>query len=114
MAANFSATVLENMTPRVVGRNVWLRPQQAFREDALELQVRELTCEVMESEEVVGRAQFEEIQRAAGNKEGDLVIILLGGRRTNTKNRMLGEMSRTDEIDHLLKRLHIFTQDALA
>ncbi|HEX9425526.1 MAG TPA: 6-phosphogluconolactonase [Pyrinomonadaceae bacterium] len=114
MAANFSATVLENLTRRVVGRNVWLRPQQAFREDALELQVRELTYEVMESEEVVGRAQFEEIQRAAGNKEGDLVIILLGGRGAQALYRMLGEMSRTDEIDHLLKRLHIFTQDALA
>jgi len=114
MAANFSATVLENLTRRVVGRNVWLRPQQAFREDALELQVRELTYEVMESEEAVGRAQFEEIQRAAGNKEGDLVIILLGGRGAQALYRMLGEMSRTDEIDHLLKRLHIFTQDALA
>jgi len=114
MAAKFSATVLENLTRRVVGRNVWLRRQPALREDALELQVRELTYEVMESEETVGRAQFEEIQRAARNKEGDLVIILLGGRGAQALHRMLGEMSRTDEIDHLLKRLHIFTQDALA
>jgi 6-phosphogluconolactonase/glucosamine-6-phosphate isomerase/deaminase len=114
MAAKFSATVLENLTRRVVGRNVWLRPQQAFREDALELQARELTYEVMQSEEAIGRAQFEEIQRAARNKEGDLVIILLGGRGAQALYRMLGEMSRTDEIDHLLKRLHIFTQDALA
>ncbi len=109
-----SSTVSENLTRRVVGRNVWLRPQRASAEDAAQLQVQELKYEVIESEEAVGRAQFEEIQQAARNKEGDLVIILLGGRGAQALYRLLGEMARTDEIDHLLRRLHVFTQDALA
>lgn len=109
-----STIVSENLTRRVVGRNVWLRRQQASREDAAQLQVQELKYEVIESEEAVGRAQCQEIQQAARNKEGDLVIILLGGRGAQALHRLLGEMSRTNEGDHLLNRLHVFTQDALA
>jgi 6-phosphogluconolactonase/glucosamine-6-phosphate isomerase/deaminase len=97
-----------------VGRNLWLRPQRDYPEDASQLEVRPLSYEVIESEEAVGRAQFAEIQQAAGNKAGDLVIILLGGRGAQALYRLLGELARTDEIDHLLKRLHLFTQDALA
>jgi 6-phosphogluconolactonase/glucosamine-6-phosphate isomerase/deaminase len=69
---------------------------------------------VIESEEAVGRAQFAEIQQAARDKAGDLVIILLGGRGAQALYRLLGELARTDEIDLLLSRLHLFTQDALA
>lgn len=109
-----SATVSQSLTRRVVGRNVWLRQQKSLREDAVPHPVRELTYEVMESEADVGRAQFAEIQNAAEHKEGDLVIILLGGRGAQALYRMLGDLSRSDEIDQLLSRLHIFTQDALA
>ena len=108
-----STTISEKLTRRLVGRNVWLRGQGASS-DLSQLKVQELKYEVIESEEAVGRAQFDEIQQAARNKEGDLVIILLGGRGAQALYRLLGEMARTDEIDHLLNRLHVFTQDALA
>jgi 6-phosphogluconolactonase/glucosamine-6-phosphate isomerase/deaminase len=78
------------------------------------LEVRDLKYEVLESEAAVGRAQFEEIRLAAENKDGDLVIILLGGRGAQALYRLLGELAQTDSIDHLLSRLHVFTQDALA
>jgi 6-phosphogluconolactonase/glucosamine-6-phosphate isomerase/deaminase len=68
----------------------------------------------LESEESVGRAQLEEIQRAARERDGDLVILLLGGRGAQALYRILGQMAKTDEADDLLERLHVFTQDALA
>jgi len=73
-----------------------------------------LKYEVLDSEEAVGRAQLEEIERAASEKEGDLVIILLGGRGAQALYRIIGEMAEGSEIDNLLARLHVFTQDALA
>lgn len=109
-----STAISKSLARRVVGRNVWLRRAQRFREDSAPLEVRALKYEVLESEEAVGRAQLEEIQQAARSKTGDLVIILLGGRGAQALYRLLGELARTDEIDHLLGRLHVFTQDALA
>lgn len=109
-----STTISENLTRHVVGRNVWLRPAQVSHNDEPQVEARELHYEVIESEEAVGRAQLEEIKQAASEKSGDLVIILLGGRGAQALYRLLGELARTDEVDHLLKRLHVFTQDALA
>lgn len=98
-----------------VGRNVWLsRSVSAERIDLDALTPQELNYEVLESEEAVGRAQFEELQKAASDKEGDLVILLLGGRGAQALYRILGTKARTDEIDGLLGRLHVLTQDALA
>ena len=51
---------------------------------------------------------------AARAKQGDLVIILLGGRGAQAMYRLLGNMAQTSDADHLLSRLHVFTQDALA
>jgi len=68
----------------------------------------------LESEKSVGRAQLQEIQQAAGEREGDLVILLLGGRGAQALYAILGQMAKTDEADDLLGRLHVFTQDALA
>ena len=107
-----STIVLERMSRRLVGNNVWLRPSGSC--DHTQLEVRDLKYEVLASEEAVGRAQFEEIKQAAENKEGDLVIILLGGRGAQALYRLLGELAQTDTIDHLLGRLYVFTQDALA
>jgi 6-phosphogluconolactonase/glucosamine-6-phosphate isomerase/deaminase len=100
------------MSRRLVGNNIWLRPSGSC--DHTQLEVRDLKYEVLASEEAVGRAQFGEIKQAAENKEGDLVIILLGGRGAQALYRLLGELAQTDIIDHLLGRLHVFTQDALA
>ena len=107
-----STIVLERLSRRTVGNNVWLRPSGS--RDNAQLKVRDLKYEVLESEAAVGRAQFEEIQLAAENKEGDLVVILLGGRGAQALYRLLGELAQKDSIDRLLSRLHVFTQDALA
>lgn len=107
-----STIALEKLSRRTVGNNVWLRPSGS--RDNAQLEIRDLEYEVLESEAAVGRAQLEEIQRAAENKKGDLVIILLGGRGAQALYRLLGELAQTDRIDHLLSRLHVFTQDALA
>ncbi len=103
------------ITRHVVGHNVWLSlPESHVRDISAGAPAQELKYEVLESEEAVGRAQLEEIQQAARAKEGDLVIILLGGRGAQALYRLLGEMARTGEADNLLSRLHVFTQDALA
>lgn len=107
-----STNVLEKLTRRVAGSNVWLRAPAS--PDNAQSEVQDLKYEVVESEAAVGRAQFDEIQRVAANKEGDLVIILLGGRGAQALYRLLGELAQTDAIDKLLSRLHVFTQDALA
>ena len=57
---------------------------------------------------------FDEIERAAREKSGDLTMILLGGRGAQALHRLLGAMATSGPIDSLLARLHVFTQDALA
>jgi 6-phosphogluconolactonase/glucosamine-6-phosphate isomerase/deaminase len=79
-----------------------------------EIPVKKLDYEVMPSEEAVGRAMLEEIEAAADDKQGPLVIILLGGRGAQALHRLLGIAAKTGEKDALLQRLHVFTQDALA
>ena len=66
------------------------------------------------TEEAVGLAMWAEIEAAASAKQGDLVILLLGGRGAQALHRLVGEKARTNEADELLKRLQVFTQDALA
>jgi 6-phosphogluconolactonase/glucosamine-6-phosphate isomerase/deaminase len=102
---------MERIRRRIFGNNVWLSDAQA---DAQRLPAHGLNYEVMESEEAVGRAMLAEIEAAAQSKEGDLTIILLGGRGAQAMHRLIGEQAKTNELDHLLSRLHVFTQDALA
>src|SRR5687768_13872981 len=97
---------------RVAGDNVWLGHPESQALDSLTS--RGLSYEVLESEEAVGHAMLEEIEAAARNKQGDLVIVLLGGRGAQALHRLLGEAARSGAKDDLLKRLHCFTQDALA
>ena len=75
---------------------------------------RQLAFEVLDSEQFVGRAMFEEIEHAAREKDGDLSIVLLGGRGAQALHRQLGALAKSNAIDSLLSRLHVFTQDALA
>ena len=70
--------------------------------------------EVLRSEEDVGCAMFEEIEAAAKSRSGSLVVIILGGRGAQALHKLLGNFAKTTEKDSLLRRLHIFTQDALA
>src|SRR5712692_4073432 len=98
---------------RVVGENVWLGRAGANSEQMLvELSPHQINHEVLDSEETVGREMLAEIEAAAQSKEGDLTIILLGGRGAQAMHRLVGEEAKTNELDHLLSRLHVFTQDA--
>src|SRR5262249_39080781 len=95
---------------RVAGSNIWLER----REHASELMTfkpQRLNYEVLPSEDAVGQAMFEEIQSAAARTTNDLTIILLGGRGAQALHRLLGELARTSEVDTLLGRLNVFTQD---
>lgn len=100
------------ITRREAGPNIWLA--RAADGGLAHLSVYELRPELIETEEAVGRAMLEEIEFAARAREGDLSIILLGGRGGQAMHRMLGMMAQTGEADDLLSRLHVFTQDALA
>ena len=105
----------KQLTRRVVGNNVWLgHPDVDGNRSVTALAVQEVVPSVLANEEAVGRAMFREIETLAAEKQGDLVIILLGGRGAQALHRLLGELSLTSEKDQLFNRLHVFTQDALA
>jgi len=100
------------ITRRVVDNNVWLA-NGGSHNPISGLTPRKIVYEMLESEEAVGRAQVDELQRAAREKNGDLVIILLGGRGAQAMYRILGQLAEESEADELFSRLHVFTQDAL-
>jgi len=97
------------------GENVWLRAAGSDEQSVLNgLRAQQLNYRVLDSEEAVGRAMLDEIIESAGEKSGDLTIVLLGGRGAQALHRLIGEKAKTDELDTLLARLNVFTQDALA
>jgi hypothetical protein len=104
-----------NIVRRFVGNNVWLgRAERDSSELLSSIGAEKLNYEVHETEDAVGRAMQMAIEQAVSAKEGDLVIVILGGRGGQALHRLLGELARTGERDDLLGRLHVFTQDALA
>lgn len=96
---------------REVGKNVWL---EAPAKELSEYAAHEVNYEVLADEQTVGQEMFAELQKIAAEKTGDIVMILLGGRGAQALHKLLGEKAKTDEIDNLLARLRVFTQDALA
>lgn len=74
---------------------------------------RKFEFEVLENEEAVGQAMFDELVTYAESKDGDISIVLLGGRGAQAMYRIIARLSETGEIDELLGRLNVFTQDAL-
>jgi 6-phosphogluconolactonase/glucosamine-6-phosphate isomerase/deaminase len=99
----------------VAGENIWLRRAGVNPLDILAtLSPLQINYEVIDSEDAVGREMLFEIKRAAQSKEGDVTIILLGGRGAQALHGILGQKAKTTELDHLLSRLNVFTQDALA
>ncbi len=109
-----SATSKQTIGRRSAAGNIWLSHDVADHEYLAKLSGHDIRCEVLPSEEAVGRAMFDEIVDAAAGKEGPLVVVILGGRGGQALHRLLGELAKTSEHDTLLSRLHVFTQDALA
>lgn len=103
---------LQNLTRREIGKNIWLGINDA--DVFSRFPTHEIEYEVLATEEAVGEAMFEELLDIAKDKTGDIVFVLLGGRGAQALHKKLGTLAKTNEIDDLLGRLHVFTQDALA
>ncbi len=100
---------------RIAGGGVWLgRSESDSADPSAPISEHELQYQIHDTEEAVGRAMLREIEEAAAAKSGELVIVLLGGRGAQALHRLLGEAARAGHFDHVLNRLHVFTQDALA
>src|SRR5207253_5629291 len=100
---------------RVVANNIWFSDAATnAREQLARLAVHGINYEALESEEAIGRAMLDEIETAAREKAGDLTVVIVGGRGGQALHRLLGEKAITNELDHVLSRLNVFTQDALA
>ena len=109
------ASIEVSIERHAVGDNVWLRQDGLNdRSELMAHPAQSLKYEVIESEEAVGRAMLAEIEEAARNKAGELTIVILGGRGAQALHRLIGEKAQTNELDGLLGRLNVFTQDALA
>jgi 6-phosphogluconolactonase/glucosamine-6-phosphate isomerase/deaminase len=95
-----------------LNKNIWL----ASGNNGLGNQkINQINYEVFPSEQAVGQAMFDELQNVVAEKNGDdVMMILLGGRGAQALHKLLGTKAQTDEIDDLLSKLHVFTQDALA
>ena len=110
----------DNQNPlvrRTSGENIWLaRRDGAAEKELARWSPHELSREVLPSEQAVGEAMLAELETLARTKDGDLVVILLGGRGAQALHRLLGERAREARgtTDPLIARMRVFTQDALA
>lgn len=96
---------------RESGKNIWL---ESSAKDLSDFAAHVVNYEVLADEQAVGQEMFRELQTIAREKTGDIVMVLLGGRGAQALHKLLGEKAKTDEIDALLSRFRVFTQDALA
>jgi 6-phosphogluconolactonase/glucosamine-6-phosphate isomerase/deaminase len=101
---------------KIAGRDlesdcVWLRETIVVRRPP---NLAPFRYNILQTEAEVGQAMFNELAAYAAEKDGDIVVVLLGGRGAQAMYRIINELSKTDAIDSLLARLHVFTQDALA
>lgn len=97
---------------RIAGNNVWLSFSSA--DNVVRERRSKFEYNVLETEDAIGKAMFDELVRYATEKPGDITVILLGGRGAQAMYRLINRLAETDEIDELLGRLNVFTQDALA
>lgn len=95
---------------RTAEGNLWL----ASAKKSHPPQVHPFFYSTLETEDDVGMAMFRELVSYSKEKDGEIVIVLLGGRGAQAMYRIINRLAETDEIDDLLGRLHVFTQDALA
>jgi 6-phosphogluconolactonase/glucosamine-6-phosphate isomerase/deaminase len=109
------ASTQKDITRRTIGENVWLNKETPEIQNIFARQdISPYKYEVLETEAAVGRAMLDELQTVARNKKGDVVMLLLGGRGAQAMYHIINEKIPTGELDDLLSRLHVFTQDALA
>jgi 6-phosphogluconolactonase/glucosamine-6-phosphate isomerase/deaminase len=100
---------------RTFHENIWFSRSAPSEAGPLDATAFEIRPEVLQSENAVGAAMLAELDRVAASKEGDIVIILLGGRGAQAMHRLLGARAvESKGRDRLLPRLRVFTQDALA
>jgi len=97
---------------RVSAENIWLERSGAGRINA-DLE-RPFEFQVLETEEQVGAAMLNELIEYSQTTDRDIVMILLGGRGAQTMYRLIRDKAENGDLDELLGRLHVFTQDALA
>lgn len=76
------------MRRRAAGTNIWLAHDAAEADYLAKLPIHDIPCEVLPSEEAVGRAMFEEITDAEEAKAGSLVVIIVGGRGGQALHRL--------------------------
>jgi 6-phosphogluconolactonase/glucosamine-6-phosphate isomerase/deaminase len=102
----------KNIERRIAGSNIWL--EYSDGDAKIPARSSAFNYEVLATEEAVGQAMFDELIAYSKTKTGDIVILLLGGRGAQAMYKIISALAETDEIDALLGRLHVFTQDALA
>jgi len=96
---------------RETGQNVWLESATARLPTPSD---GPYIYHVLDSEEAVGAAMLRELTVYADHKTGDINILLLGGRGAQAMYRLINSKIDSGELDGLLSRLNVFTQDALA
>jgi len=104
-------TEQKTIARRQTGPNIWLAKSGI---EPVTSPIDPFFYNVIDSEQAVGQAMFDELVRYTSANSGPIVIVLLGGRGAQAMYRIIAEKSLTGEIDKLLGRLHVFTQDALA
>ena len=97
---------------RVSGENTWLERSGLGRVTA-DLE-RPFDFRVLETEDQVGAAMLNELVEYSQTTVRDIVMVLLGGRGAQAMYRLINQKAPSGELDELLGRLHVFTQDALA
>ena len=114
LSMNESSTVSasELIARRVAENNIWLGKEEVLKPDPTSLSP--FAYQVLPNEQAVGEAMFGELAKYAETKSGDIVVMLLGGRGAQAMYRRIRALAEAGEIDELLGRLHVFTQDALA
>ena len=107
------AGLSRSMNKRVEGQNIWLERSAVTGTPSL-TEETEFRVEILDNEEAVGQAMYRELVDYAATKDGDITIVLLGGRGAQAMYKLMRRLTEAGEIDELLSRLHVFTQDALA
>ena len=100
------------LSRREAGPNTWL--ERSAENGPKHQPVYDLQPEILQTEDAVGQAMLDELQSVAQAKQGDVSLVLLGGRGAQAFHRLLGELAGAGDPDGLIGRLNVYTQDALA